>query len=284
MRIYGVYGMNCQNDLSQKMFQAIFAHYHIEDFFYQVFDVAPRAVTGAIQSLTKADFAGVNVLWPYQEYVTELVDECSELVNKAFAANVIIADGGYLSAHNTNGIGMMRAIRETAKVDVVDKQVLLLGAGAAARTMAVVLAEAGVKKILLANRTKERALQNAADLASKLDCEITGCGWDDPCLGDYLAASDIVANCTFLGNMEHLTEMPVPELLSGLHARQLVIDVTCKPAETPFLQKAKTQGAQTLPGYFITAYQGAESYKMWTLDEAPLDVIIETLEKEVCVK
>lgn len=282
MRVFGVYGLHCEHDLHRKVMQASFDYKGESDSLYQSMSVTPMSFTGAVESANQADFAGIHILWPFQEYVTEIVDECSDLVNDSFCANMLICSGGMISAFNTNGPGMMNALTKEKNFSVKDKQVLLIGAGAAARTFAVMFAKAGAKKIMMANRTKDRAVQNAADLTKKLGQEILACGWDDEGLAEYMKESDLIINCTFLGSWKAPDLLPLEDLLDNIHEGQLVVDVTVKPAETPFLKKAQAQGADTMPGYLILLYQTAESYKMWfNVQSAPTSFMREALEKEV---
>lgn len=282
MRLFGVYGMHCEHDLHQKMMQASFDYKGESDSLYQSMTVSPMSFTGAVESANREEFAGIHILWPFQEYVTEIVDECSDLVQKAFCANMLICSGGMISAFNTIAPGMMNALTKEKNYSVKDKKILLIGAGAAARTFAVAFAEAGAGEIMLANRTKDRAVQNAADLTEKLKREIKACGWEDEGLAEYLQTSDLVINCTFLGSWKAKDMMPLADMLDNLHKGQLVVDVTVQPAATPFLQKAKAQGADTMAGYLILLHQGVESYKMWfNVQTAPTSFMRDALEKEV---
>lgn len=282
MRVFGVYGMHCEHDLHQKMMQASFDYKGESDSLYQSMSVSPMSFTGAVESANQADFGGIHILWPFQEYVTEIVDECSPLVEKAFCANMLVCSGGMISAFNTIGPAMMNALTKEKNYSVKDKKILLIGAGAAARTFAVMFTEAGAAEIMMANRTKERAVKNAAELTEKLGREIKACGWDDDGLAAYMKDADLVINCTFIGSWQAKEDLPLPDLLDNLHAGQLVVDVTMNPAETPFLKKAAAQGADTMAGYLILLYQGVESYKMWfNVQTAPTSFMREALEKEV---
>ena len=282
MRIFGVYGMNCEKDLHQDMMQMSFDYKGESDSVYQAMSVSPMSFTGAVESANQEDFAGLHILWPFQEYVTEIVDENTELVEKAFCANMLICSGGMISSFNTIGPGMMNALTKEKNYSVKDKKILLIGAGAAARTFAVVFAEAGAAEIMMANRTKDRAVKNAAELTEKLGKEIKSCGWDDEGLAEYMKSADMVINCTFLGSWKNPDEMPLADMLDNLHEGQLVIDVTVKPAETPFIKKAKAQGADTMAGYLILLHEGIETYKMWfNVQSAPTPFMRKALEDKV---
>ena len=282
MRVFGVYGLHCEHDLHQTMMQAAFDYKGISDSLYQSMSVTPMSFTGAVESANQADFGGVNILWPFQEYVTEIVDECSDLVQKTFCANMLVCSGGMISAFNTIGPGMMNALTKEKNYSVKGKKVLLIGAGAAARTFAVMFAEAGAASIMMTNRTKERALQNAKDLTEKLGKEIIGCGWEDEGVAEYMKDADLVVNCTFLGGWKAPDAMPLADMLDNLHEGQLVVDVTENTAKTPFLKKAEAQGTDTMPGYLIMLYEGVETYKMWfNQPGAPVSFMRKALEEFV---
>lgn len=283
MRVFGVYGMYCEKDLHRVMMQAAFDYKGESDTLYQSMSVSPMSFSSALESANHEDFAGLHILWPFQEYVTELVDDSDFLVKTAFCANIVICSGGMISAFNTIGPGMMNALTKEKNYSVQGKKVLLIGAGAAARTFATVFAGAGAAEIMMANRTKERAVQNAADLTEKLNREILACGWEDSELPDYLRMADLVVNCTFLGSWQAPAgEMPLANLLDELHAGQLVADVTVNPVMTPFLEKAAARGADTLPGHLILLHEGAEAYKMWfNVQSAPIAFMRKALEENI---
>lgn len=104
------------------------------------------------------------------------------------------------------------------------------------------------------------------------------------CLGEALAPSDLVVNCTSVGMRHSPTEGQSPLEAELIPKQALVFDLVYNPGETPLLKDAKRAGARTLGGLTMLVYQGAASFELWTGREAPLDIMFQAARRAVLEK
>ncbi len=221
------------------------------DWRYALWDLPAEALPEAVEYLRRDDCIGANVTIPHKEAVFGLVDELSDSARAIRAVNTIINRAGRMVGDNTDGIGFMQALRE-AQFDPRGAQVVILGAGGAARGVAFALGQAGVASITLVNRTRSRALALANELHSHSPQLLATAD-----LADMPARPDLLVNSLPAG---------VPFDLSSLRLSRdvLAFDLTYRPAETPFMREAARTGARVVNGVAMLVYQGAASLKLWS--------------------
>ncbi|HHH38035.1 MAG TPA: shikimate dehydrogenase [Sedimenticola sp.] len=198
---------------------------------------------------------GLNVTVPFKEAAWELADELSERAQSAGAVNTLIPlPGGRLRGDNTDGVGLVRDLTRNQGLDLAGKRVLLLGAGGASRGVGRPLLESGPGRLLIANRTREKALALAALLAPY--GPVAGCGLDT--LGEE--RFDLVINGTAAG-----LQGEVPRLPAGLIAEGgWCYDMMYGDTPTAFVRWARAQGAaRALDGLGMLVEQAAESFRLW---------------------
>ena len=215
---------------------------------------------------------GINVTVPHKETVIPFLDQVDDWASTAGAVNTIVNRDGFLSGHNTDGIGFLRALREGADFEPRGRDVLVLGAGGSARGVVYALARVGVAQLFIANRTVERAERLAA---LSID---SGAAAEALALSDAPGAAREVAlivNCTSMGMVHGPDETGTPLSASDIPSTVLVNDLVYNPLETPLLLEASRAGAGTLGGIQMLVYQGAASFEMWTEQDAPVAVMLE---------
>jgi shikimate dehydrogenase len=213
---------------------------------------------------------GVNVTIPHKQAVLAWMDELSPEARLIGAVNTIHLQDGRLHGYNTDGIGFLRALEEVGS-DVAGRTVMLLGAGGAARAIAVQLCLSGIRRLLLANRTPTRAEDLAAYLRQNLphtDVSIVSMG--ESALAAHLPHTDIVVNATSIG-MHPRDPMLLPP--TELGPRHLVCDIVYRPLYTPLLRAAQRQGARTIDGLGMLLHQGAKAFEIWTEHTFPIPLI-----------
>src|SRR6266568_8777669 len=132
----GVFGDPVAHSLSPQMQNAALKHCKI-DMQYARFYISPNELREAIGLIRKMEFVGLNLTIPHKIAALELLDVADENVKRISAANVIKVGGGKLRGFNTDGRGFARAVREEFSVDLRDLRVMILGAGGAARAIAL---------------------------------------------------------------------------------------------------------------------------------------------------
>jgi shikimate dehydrogenase len=267
-RVCGVIGRSLRHSVSQVFQQAAFDALGL-DVAYQAWELEPEALAGHLAMLTRPDALGSNVTIPYKVAVLPYLARRDRLVEHVGAANTLVNEGGRLAGYNTDVGGFLRAVREDGDHDPAGAEALLLGAGGAARAVAVALLGAGVRRLWLANRHRERADDLAEAMA---DGRLTVLAWHSTRVKAVLADVPLVVNATpagMLGSNVDSTPVPEPRLARGA----LVVDLVANPLETRLLREARAAGARILGGLPMLVYQGAESFEHWTGLPAPIAVM-----------
>lgn len=234
---------------------------------YGLLEVGPEGLAGAVETIRQGDYLGANVTIPHKEAVIPLLDEISPLAERSGAVNTIVKRGAILRGENTDGGGFLWPLRlGGAQLD--QWRVTMLGAGGAARGVAVALLDAGVTQLTVINRTVERA---AALVAALDDARADIMALDDPWVGGALAASDLVINAVPTGRGPDATLPISAELLARLPDHALVYDLAYR--QTALLDAAMARGLATLDGLPMLVEQGALALQFWTGVEAPREIM-----------
>jgi shikimate dehydrogenase len=268
-RLYGIFGYPIGHSLSPLMHNTAFTHHGL-DAIYLPFAVQPAYLEVAVKSLTALHICGVNVTIPHKQAVMAWMDDLSPEARLIGAVNTIHLWDGRLHGYNTDGIGFLRALEE-AGGDVVGRTVMLLGAGGAARAIAVQLCLSGIRRLLLANRTPTRAEDLAAFLKQNIvHADISVVTMGESSLAVHLPDTDIVVNATSIGMHPH-DPMLLPS--TAMSPQHLVCDIVYRPLHTPLLRAAQRQGARTVDGLGMLLHQGAKAFEIWTDRVFPLALI-----------
>ena len=145
---------------------------------YQLVEVAGAGreeLKVLLEGVRRLGFAGINVTFPYKEAVVDLLDELSPGAALIGAVNTVVNKDGRLSGDNTDVYGFATALLDVCP-DAANRRVVLLGAGGAARAVAFALAEAGVDRLVIANRTHERARELAVAIGNS---SVSAIAWDE---------------------------------------------------------------------------------------------------------
>lgn len=267
--LYGIFGYPIGHSLSPLMHNTAFAHHDI-DAVYLPFAVHPDHIEMAVKSITALHICGVNVTIPHKQAVMAWLDELSPEARLIGAVNTIHLQDGRLHGHNTDGIGFLRSLEEVGS-EVAGQTVMLLGAGGAARAIAVQLCLSGIRRLYLANRTPTRADELAAFLKQNLPhTDISVVSMGEVSLAAHLPHTDIVVNATSVG-MHPPAPMVLP--VTELGPQHLVCDIVYRPLHTPLLQAAQRQGARTVDGLGMLLHQGAKAFEIWTERTFPMPLI-----------
>jgi shikimate dehydrogenase len=267
--LYGIFGFPIGHSLSPLMHNTAFAHHQL-NAVYLPFAVHPNQIEAAVKAIGALQIRGINVTIPHKQAVMRWLDELSPEARLIGAVNTIHLRDGRLYGYNTDGIGFLRALQE-AGCDVGGRTVLLLGAGGAARAIAVQLCLADTQRLYLANRTQSRAEALAASLKEGFpDADINVTAMGESFLSALLPRIDIVVNATSVGMHPH-DHLPLP--VDKLGSRHVVCDIVYRPLHTPLLHAAQCQGARTVDGLGMLLHQGAKAFEIWTGRPFPIALI-----------
>jgi len=234
---------------------------------YSALHIQPDRLEAMIRAVREEEYRGINVTIPHKESVMELLDELGEDARRIGAVNTIVNEGGRLIGRNTDGIGYVRSLKEEAAAELEGRRIVVLGAGGAARGIIYALAAEAPDRILLLNRTPERAEKLAREWSDLADIAAL----PSERAAEALKNADIVINTTSVGMHPHLEGLPLdPALLRG---SEIVSDLIYNPLETRLLRSAREQGCRTHGGLGMFVYQGAYAFEYWTGVQAPVDVM-----------
>lgn len=257
------------------MQNAAFDHVGL-DFHYLDFTVTADELADAIKAIRVLGFAGLNLTLPHKVAVIPLLDGLEPSAQISGACNTVVRQpDGRLIGSNSDGTGFVWSLRD-AGVEPAGLDVVLLGAGGAARAVSVELALAGAKRVSIANRSAAKRDELAALLDARTSVQSVSLPWQGtlavpPC--------DVLVDCTPVGmGTGAAATASVDVDLSALSTETLVCDLNPERSDTAFLRIARTRGHRTLDGLGMLARQGASGFKSWTGQDAPLEVMIAALE------
>jgi shikimate dehydrogenase len=271
-----VIGHPLGHTLSPAIFKAAFEAAGI-DATYEAWDTPPETLQGRIDALHGGDYFGANVTIPHKQAVIPMLDTVSELAQKAGAVNTIVHGDGKLTGHNTDVLGFARSLREDAGLDMRGKKAMILGSGGAARAVALALIEQNPEVIFLMGRSPRNLDKMAVAMKAltPTGTTITWAYWGDGSYLRMLNEAALVVNCTPLGTAgsDVADRSPVDGHL--IQPGSVVFDLVYNPAETPLLAAAKARGAKAVGGLGMLVYQAAESFKLWTGQDADTSKMFE---------
>ena len=246
---------------------------------YAAFQIAPDELETAVQLLGELDFVGLNLTLPHKIAALALVDEAEERARQIGAINTVVFRQGKSLGFNTDGPGFLRAIREEFSVDLRDLRVLLLGAGGGAgRALAYQCAVEDCERLVLVNRTFEKAQALAHELSTFFagprvlgpEARLAAIPWEERALKAQLARTDLVVNATTLG-LAQFDPSPLSPAMLAPHL--MVYDLVYKRTATRLLEAAAETGARGGNGLTMLLHQGALAFELWFDRPAPLSVM-----------
>lgn len=277
LKILGIIGDPISHSLSPLMQNAALAHLKLP-FLYTPFQVKPEFLENFLKNLRTRKIVGLNVTIPHKEAVIPFLDSLTSQARLIGAVNTILVKGKKWIGHNTDGAGFIQSLEKELKISVAGKQVILLGAGGAARGIAVALAQNRAREVLIINRTTQKGFNLMHVLHKKFPKTIFSVGSFEEIEPHFWLGADMLINATSMG-MRGKKWVPLP--LSKLPSRAVVADIVTNPLETTLLKKAKKLGLKIHAGWGMLLYQGALSFEFWTGKKAPVDVMKKTLLDEL---
>ncbi len=258
--VVGVFGDPVDENPTGIMMEAGFAALGL-DWRYLTLRVTPSGLAAAVAGMRAMHFAGIHLTIPHKVAVLPLLDAVMPDAALIGAVNTVRREGDRLIGENTDGKGFLRSVRDDAGVDPAGKRVVVLGAGGAARAMAVELALAGAAHITVVNRTPARGKPMAALLRERTPAAADFVPWT----GTYAVPpdADLLVNATSIGLFPDIAARPDIDPTT-LRPGLLVCDAIPNPPRTAFLREAEARGAATLDGLGMLVAQGAIGFELWT--------------------
>ena len=270
-KLFGLIGDPVEHTLSPYMHNAAFKSLNLDNV-YVPFHVKKSELKAAIMGARSLDIKGLNVTIPHKTEVMKYLDVLDVTAELIGAVNTIKFDDE-IKGYNTDGLGAVRAIEETTTVK--DKKIVILGAGGASRAISFQIIINGAGRVIIANRTFEKAVILKKNLDEKFNADVEAIDLGEK-LKDELKDADILINTTPIGMYPNIHQKPLVTS-KMMHENLIVNDIIYNPLETGILREAVKASAKTVTGVKMLIYQGIESFKIWTGIEPPVDVFKEAL-------
>lgn len=242
---------------------------------YGRIQIKPNDLREAIQTLSSIGFIGVNLTIPHKTAILPLLHSIDPHARVMGAVNTVVFKQGHLTGFNTDGPGLVRAVKEDFGVPLGLMHPLILGAGGGAgRAIALQCALEGCPEITLVNRTLEKAMALAEEIRSLPNTahphpKVTVLQSDATALASQARRAEIILQCSSLG-MQESDPSPLPANL--LQEHHMVYD-TIYSRETKLITDAKRRGLQTSDGLSMLLHQGALAFEIWFERAAPVEAM-----------
>ena len=265
---YAVIGDPIDHSLSPNIHNAAFRHLKL-DHTYIAYKIPDGELSAGIEALKAIKIAGFNVTIPHKIEMMKFLDEMDTTCKVIGAVNTVLNEDGKLKGYNTDMIGFLDPIKKKNLI-IKDSQVLLLGAGGAARAIVTAMVKEKAGKITIVNRTLENA-NKLAEFAKKIggDVDIVSIHEANKLITDY----KFIINSTSIG----MKNEPSPISTENISKDSIVYDIVYQPINTDLIKKSKENGATIIYGYEMLLSQAACSFEIWHKTEAPYDVMKKAL-------
>lgn len=269
-----VIGDPVEHSLSPPMHNAALKELGLDkEFTYNRMRIPKEDLEKFVEKLRVGAVTGASITMPDKEAIIPFLDQLTREAELIQGVNTVYKKDGKVIGHNTDGIGCIRALEE-AGISPAGKRVVLLGAGGAARAIAITLALREVEKLLILNRTVDKAEALASSIMNKTNVCISSSSLDK--LEGALKDADVLINATSVG-MKGETENQALVSANLMRSDLVVEDIVYNPGKTKLLEEAEKAGAKTVEGLNMLVYQGAEQFEIFTGRKAPIEVMRKAL-------
>lgn len=273
----GVLGDPVEHSLSPQMQNAALKHAKIA-MQYARFHIMPNELDAALKKFRDLEFVGLNLTLPHKVAAPELVNRLDDDAKQIGAVNVIKFDHGKTHGFNTDGRGFARAVREEFSVDLRDLRVMILGAGGAARAIALECAKSHCERLVIANGTFEKGEQLASKLRNFFEGpkvfgpvpRLQAIRWEEAAFQFQIANVDLIVNATPVG-LNRGDPSPLSSRVLAPHL--MVYDTIYSATRTPLVSAALEAGARATNGLSMLLHQGALAFEIWFERPAPVEIM-----------
>lgn len=270
--ILALLGQPVDENPTQFMLEKAFAHHEL-DWRFLTLEVAPEDLGDAVRGMRAMGFAGGVIAAPHTRAVVDLLDRTEETASFAGEVNAIVREGRLLVGLNTEGAGVLAAVRQV--VDPAGRRVVLLGTGDAARRIGIELVGAGVGSLLIVGPDEAAALELAEFLHGRFPGEAVASAWGE---GFILPPEpDILIQTTMLEG--EAAEEPLPLDMDSLRPDVVVADLAVNPPQSWLVEESRRRGCPTVDGLDVVCSRTALEMVRWTGVQPEIPVLRDALEE-----
>lgn len=267
-----LFGKPVAENPTQVMIEAAYRHHNL-DWRYLTIEVDPENLGDAVRGMRAMNFRGGNCTIPHKVEVIQYLDRLGASAALMGAVNCIVREGDELVGQNTDGKGFLSSLRKL--IDPMGKNIVVFGAGGAARAIGVELALAGAAHIIVVNRSMDRGMDLVELLNTKTNVTAEFVKWE----GDYdiPEGSDVVINATSVGLYPGV-DARLALNLDSLTKNMIVADVIPNPPRTRLVREAEKLGCKVIDGLGMLVAQGVIGIEYWTGFKPDVGVMRKALE------
>lgn len=256
----GLIGYPIQHSLSPWIHERLLQKAELQGE-YRLFEITPEDdFKEKVLELKEKQLDGFNVTVPYKEKIIPYLNDMDDIAKEMQAVNTVVNENGRWVGYNTDGIGYVRSL-ENAYPDLfehLNRKIMILGAGGAARGIYYTLTKFGFAQIDIANRTQEKAEDIAKLGKDNTKTKIFTIEEASRHLDEY----DLIIQTTSIG-MKSVDLKPIVQL-NRLNPETIMSDIVYQPLKTQILQDAERLGARILLGHTMLLYQAQYAFEIWT--------------------
>ena len=256
--LVGCFSVGSNGNPSVEMVEAAFRH-HDMNFRYINCEVTPENLGSAVAGAKAMGWVGFNCSIPHKIEVIKYLDGLGESAKIIGAVNCTVLRDGKFIGENTDGKGFLTSLQ--AVTNPLGTSIVILGAGGAARAVAVEVALAGAKSIVIVNRDPTRGEELVALINSRTKSQATFRQWAG--MFEIPQGIDIVVNATSIG-MNPNSSAHLELDINSLQPNMIVADVVIDPPITHLIKAAQVRGCTALNGFGMLVNQGILGIKYWT--------------------
>lgn len=261
-KIYAVIGDPIAQSLSPQLHNGLLKATGVDGLYLPI-GVKSEDLEKLVDGFRLLNFGGFNITKPHKMAIMKFLDRLDPLAEKIGAVNTVVYRDGEMVGYNTDGFGFIKSI-ETKIGDLPKERltILILGCGGAVKSVAMALADWGIAKVIIANRTVAKAEELAKQINDSWPGKAQAIGMASDGLKKAVDEAMVVVNGTSLGMADTVTQSPLPKEL--LKKELLVYDMIYSPPQTQLLKDARAVGAQIENGLEMLLYQGLLAFELWT--------------------
>lgn len=263
-KTYAVIGDPIDQSLSPNLHNAAFKELNM-DCTYIAYRVPKGELAEGVESLKKIKISGFNVTIPHKIEMLKFLDNVDEGCSVIGAVNTVSYENGKLKGYNTDMDGFLEPIKKR-NISIKGTNVLLLGAGGAARAIVAAFAIEKAKKITISNRTLQNA-NSMVQFAHKIGIDANAITIDQ--VGDTASDYDIIVNSTSVGMKDEHSLIST----KTINEKTVVYDIVSKPINTDLIKQSKKNGATVIYGYEMLLGQAVRAFKIWHGIDAPYEAM-----------
>ena len=265
---YAVIGDPIDHSLSPNIHNAAFRSLNL-DCTYIAYRIPKGELIAGVEALKTIKIAGFNVTIPHKIEMIKYLDVLDENCNLIGAVNTVSNDNGILKGYNTDMYGFLEPIKKR-NLEIKGSQVLLVGAGGAARAIVAGLVKEKADKITIANRTQKNA-NELAEFTKKIGGKVDVISLQE--IDKLISEHKFIINSSSVGLRNEHSLIPT----SNIDRNSIVYDVIYSPINTDLIEKSKKNNATVIYGYEMLLAQAAKAFEIWHKTEAPYDVMKKAL-------